>query len=69
MSERERVQELIRRKRREMLGAETPSTLPGGSGSGYGHVFNRKEVEEAHRERDMGGRRQWRRESAAGLVN
>ena len=59
-----------------MLGGETPSTVPGGFGSGYGHVFNRKQLEEAHRERDMGGRRWydddrrwWCMESAAGLVN
>ena len=52
-----------------MLGGETPSTVPGGFGSGYGLVFNRKEGEEAHRERDMGGRRRWCRESAAALVN
>ncbi|KIK05072.1 hypothetical protein K443DRAFT_373534 [Laccaria amethystina LaAM-08-1] len=57
MSERERAQELIRRKRREMEGGETPSTVHGGSGSGYGDVFNRKEVEDAHRERDRGSRR------------
>ena len=40
-----------------MEGGETPSTVHGGSGSGYGDVFNRKEVEEAHRDRDRGGRR------------
>ncbi|KIJ97984.1 hypothetical protein K443DRAFT_223892 [Laccaria amethystina LaAM-08-1] len=38
-------------------GGKTPSTAHRGSGSGYGNVFNRKEVEEAHRERDGGGRR------------
>ncbi|KAJ7690260.1 hypothetical protein B0H17DRAFT_856829, partial [Mycena rosella] len=50
-SERERALELIRRKQREMRGSETPSTVHGG-GSGYGDVFNRREVEEAHRGRD-----------------
>ncbi|EDR03685.1 uncharacterized protein LACBIDRAFT_306769 [Laccaria bicolor S238N-H82] len=59
MSERERAQELIRRKRREMQGGETPSAVHGGSGSAYGDVFNRKEVEEAHRERDRGSRRRY----------
>ncbi|KAJ6619291.1 hypothetical protein B0H10DRAFT_2026819 [Mycena sp. CBHHK59/15] len=48
-SERERALELIRRKQREMRGSETPSAVPGG---GYGDVFNRREVEEAHRGRD-----------------
>ncbi|KAJ7088467.1 hypothetical protein B0H15DRAFT_841452 [Mycena belliarum] len=48
-SERERALELIRRKQREMRGSETPSTVHGG---GYGDVYNRREVEEAHRGRD-----------------
>ncbi|KAJ7106418.1 hypothetical protein C8R43DRAFT_1092041 [Mycena crocata] len=48
-SERERALELIRRKQREMRGSETPSSVHGG---GYGDVFNRREVEEAHRGRD-----------------
>ncbi|KAJ6518986.1 hypothetical protein C8R45DRAFT_10891 [Mycena sanguinolenta] len=52
-SERERAMELIRRKQREMRGSETPSTVHGG---GYGDVFNRREVEEAHRGRDRRGR-------------
>ncbi|KAG9217832.1 hypothetical protein CCMSSC00406_0005202 [Pleurotus cornucopiae] len=50
-SERERALELIRRKKREMMGSETPSTVHGG---GYTDVFNRKEVEDAHRVRDRG---------------
>lgn len=49
-SERERAMELIRRKQREQRGSETPSTVHGGSA--YGDVFNRREVEEAHRGRD-----------------
>ncbi|KAJ7342451.1 hypothetical protein DFH08DRAFT_874302 [Mycena albidolilacea] len=49
LSERERAMELIRRKQREMRGSETPSSVHGG---GYGDVFNRREVEEAHRGRD-----------------
>ncbi|KAJ6462260.1 hypothetical protein C8R47DRAFT_1327228 [Mycena vitilis] len=54
-SERERAMELIRRKQREMRGSETPSSVHGG---GYGDVFNRREVEEAHRgrERERDGR-------------
>lgn len=50
-SERERALDLIRRKKREMMGSETPSTVHGG---GYTDVFNRKEVEDAHRVRDRG---------------
>ncbi|KAF4568289.1 hypothetical protein EYR40_010313 [Pleurotus pulmonarius] len=50
-SERERALELIRRKKREMMGSETPSTVHGG---GYTDVFNRKEVEDAHRFRERG---------------
>ncbi|KAF7328645.1 hypothetical protein MSAN_02473100 [Mycena sanguinolenta] len=53
LSERERAMELIRRKQREMRGSETPSTIHGG---GYGDVFNRREVEEAHRGRERRGR-------------
>lgn len=56
-SERERALELIRRKKREMQGSETPSTVYGGLDGGYGDVFNRREVEEAHRGRD----RRWDR--------
>ncbi|KAF9455945.1 hypothetical protein BDZ94DRAFT_1178865 [Collybia nuda] len=51
-SERERALALIRKKKREMAGSETPSTVYGGEDSGYGDVFNRKEVEEAHRGRE-----------------
>ncbi|KAG6865040.1 hypothetical protein C0991_005533 [Blastosporella zonata] len=52
ISERERALELIRRKKREMAGSETPSTVHGGVDQGYGDVFNRREVEEAHRGRE-----------------
>src|ERR1700722_10472813 len=45
-SERERARNLIRRKKREMEGNETPVTRHGG---GYSNLYNRKEVEEAHR--------------------
>ncbi|KAG6890516.1 hypothetical protein C0995_007715 [Termitomyces sp. Mi166 len=51
-SERERALELIRRKKREMEGSITPSTVHGGVDPGYDDVFNRKEVEEAHRYRE-----------------
>lgn len=51
-TERERALELIRRKKREMAGSETPSTVHGGADDGYDDVFNRKEVEEAHRGRE-----------------
>ncbi|OBZ77207.1 Peptidyl-prolyl cis-trans isomerase [Grifola frondosa] len=50
-SERQRALELIRRKKRELQGSETPSTVHGGMEGGYGDVFNRREVEEAHRYR------------------
>ncbi|PPQ98091.1 hypothetical protein CVT26_003261 [Gymnopilus dilepis] len=51
-SERERALELIRRKKREMEGNATPSTVHGEPIGGYGDVFNRREVEEAHRHRE-----------------
>ncbi|KZT00356.1 uncharacterized protein LAESUDRAFT_739671 [Laetiporus sulphureus 93-53] len=51
-SERQRALELIRRKKREMEGSETPSTVHGGRDEGYGDVFNRREVEEARRIRE-----------------
>ncbi|KAI0666522.1 hypothetical protein C8Q78DRAFT_456686 [Trametes maxima] len=56
-SERQRALELIARKKREMVGGETPSTVRGG---GYGDVYNRREVEEVRRERMRG--REWDRE-------
>jgi len=66
-TERERALALIARKKREMQGSETPSTVHGDYG-GYTDVFNRQEVEDAHRgwgkvksrERDRDGRsRRW----------
>ncbi|EPT04430.1 hypothetical protein FOMPIDRAFT_1157633 [Fomitopsis schrenkii] len=63
-AERQRALELIRRKKREMAGSETPSTVHGNMEEGYRDVFNRREVEEArrHRERrwDEHDRREWR---------
>ena len=55
--ERARALALLRRKQREREHAEsataTPSTVHGGNdGPGYVDVFNRREVEDAHRERD-----------------
>ncbi|KAI5885076.1 uncharacterized protein SCHCODRAFT_02645027 [Schizophyllum commune H4-8] len=54
-SERLRALELIRRKKREMQGSETPSTVHGG----YDDMFNRDEVEAARksRRRSEGGSR------------
>ncbi|KAI0367334.1 hypothetical protein BV20DRAFT_572744 [Pilatotrama ljubarskyi] len=63
-AERQRALELIARKKREMAGSETPSTVYRGvdrrgmGGSGYGDVFNRREVDEVQRER----RRGWERD-------
>lgn len=51
-SERQRALELIKRKKRELEGSETPSTVHGGMDNDYGDMFNRREVEEAHRDRD-----------------
>ncbi|EMD31045.1 hypothetical protein CERSUDRAFT_120170 [Gelatoporia subvermispora B] len=54
-AERQRAMELIKRKKRELEGSETPSTVRGGAagmGGGYGDVYNRREVEEAHRHRE-----------------
>jgi len=59
-TERERAMELIKRKRREMEGNATPSTVF--NDSGYGDVYNKREVEEAHRFRDRrwdNGHRHW----------
>lgn len=49
-AERQRARELIERKRREMIGSATPSTVR----SGYGDVYNRVEVEEARRSKGKG---------------
>ncbi|KAF9527874.1 hypothetical protein CPB83DRAFT_855341 [Crepidotus variabilis] len=51
-SERERALALIRRKKREMEGNMTPSTVVDDSGSEYGDMYNRREVQEAHRYRE-----------------
>lgn len=49
-SERERAAELIARRKRERMGAETPSTTAA-SDAGYGNLFNKTDVEEAARRR------------------
>ena len=49
-AERQRARELIERKRREMAGSATPSTVS----SGYGDVYNRVEVEEARKSKGRG---------------
>ena len=67
--ERERALALLRRKQRERDQAEsataTPSTVNGGLG--YADVFNRREVEDAQRERDRSWRfRRWEDDSRDG---
>jgi hypothetical protein len=63
--ERARALALLRRKQRELERSEsataTPSTVHGGdNGPGYVDVFNRREVEDAHRGRDRSWRqRRW----------
>jgi len=52
-SERERALALIRRRKSEMMGSDTPSTVRGGDDSSeYGDMYNRRDVQEAHRLRD-----------------
>lgn len=63
-SERQRALELIRRKKREMEGNSTPSTVIDDSSGGYGDVYNRQEVKEAHMYKDRWreggyGHRRW----------
>lgn len=61
-SERERALALIRRKKRESMGSETPSTVHGGDQSSeYGDMYNRRDVQEAHRLRD----RRWEDSSSS----
>ncbi|KZV82368.1 hypothetical protein EXIGLDRAFT_713471 [Exidia glandulosa HHB12029] len=50
-SERARAAELIRRRRREMEGSMTPSTVAGGVDEGYSERYNRKDTEDAQRRR------------------
>ncbi|KAF9262465.1 hypothetical protein L218DRAFT_406813 [Marasmius fiardii PR-910] len=61
-SERERALALIRRKKREEAGSETPSTVHGGAFE-YGDRYNPREAEEARLARDRrwhdSGSRSW----------
>ena len=50
-TEQECAMELIQQKRHEMEGNATPSTVYNDSG-GYGDLYNKRKVEEAHRFRD-----------------
>ncbi|KAH8987468.1 hypothetical protein EDB92DRAFT_1801332 [Lactarius akahatsu] len=64
-AERERALALVRRKQRERAesATATPSTVHGG----YADVFNRLEVEDAHRERDRAWRqRRWEDDAGIG---
>ena len=59
-TERERALALVRRKQRERERAESATATPSTVHGGYGDVFNRLEVEDAHRERDRAWRqRRW----------
>ncbi|KAI5119458.1 hypothetical protein M0805_008394, partial [Coniferiporia weirii] len=54
-SERARAFALIERKKRELVGSATPSTVRGGAGDDtfrYGDQFNSRAVAEAHRRRE-----------------
>jgi hypothetical protein len=61
-SERERARALIQRRRRELEGSMTPSTVYNDDDDGYGDVYNRQEVKDAHRGRDRRKHRERRRE-------
>ncbi|KAF5337937.1 hypothetical protein D9758_013087 [Tetrapyrgos nigripes] len=57
-SEHERALALIQRKKRGAakasgIGSMTPSTVHGGEDEEYGDMYNRREVKEAHRYKDM----------------
>ncbi|KAN0133419.1 hypothetical protein V8E53_008859 [Lactarius tabidus] len=59
-AERERALALVRRKQRERERAESATATPSTVHGGYADVFNRVEVEDAHRERDRAWRqRRW----------
>jgi len=51
-SERERARALIQRKKKELEGSMTPSTICADDDEGYRDVYNRQEVKDAHRIRD-----------------
>lgn len=56
-SERERALALIQRKRRDAEGSETPSTVY--NTPGYADMYNRRDVEAAHRDRGDYRHRKW----------
>lgn len=58
-SERERALALIQRKKKELEGNMTPSTVYNDDDDGYRDVYNRREVQDAHRGRDR--RKHWDR--------
>ncbi|KXN92796.1 hypothetical protein AN958_04723 [Leucoagaricus sp. SymC.cos] len=62
-SERDRALALIQRKKKELEGNMTPSTTYGEDEGGYRDVYNRREVEDAHRGRERrrhrDGQRHW----------
>ncbi|KAH7102913.1 hypothetical protein BKA62DRAFT_616973 [Auriculariales sp. MPI-PUGE-AT-0066] len=50
-NERARAEELIRRRRREMEGSMTPSTVHGGIDEGYSERFHARETDDAQKRR------------------
>ncbi|KAF8260060.1 hypothetical protein EI94DRAFT_1706581 [Lactarius quietus] len=66
-SERERALALVRRKQRERERAESATATPSTVHGGYADVFNRVEVEDAHRDRDRAWRqRRWEDDAGIG---
>ncbi|XP_006456350.1 hypothetical protein AGABI2DRAFT_228274 [Agaricus bisporus var. bisporus H97] len=61
-SERERARALIQRRKRELEGSMTPSTVYNDDEDGYRDVYNRREVQDAHRDRDRRKHRERRRD-------
>ncbi|KZT25480.1 hypothetical protein NEOLEDRAFT_1178276 [Neolentinus lepideus HHB14362 ss-1] len=53
-SERQRALALIARKKREMAGSQTPSTVRGDDRGYYGDLYNKVEVREAYAQRERG---------------
>jgi hypothetical protein len=60
-SERERAQALIQRRKRELAGSMTPSTVYNDDDE-YRDVYNRQEVKDAHRGRDRRKHQERRRD-------
>ncbi|KAF9443525.1 hypothetical protein P691DRAFT_713179 [Macrolepiota fuliginosa MF-IS2] len=61
-SERERALALIQRKKKELEGNMTPSTVCNDNDDGYRDMYNRREVQDAHRGREQKKHRDRRRE-------